>query len=261
VNSARVFFYGGVTSFRALFGWLSPWIYIPSLLVAPVFQILLFAYIGRQTNTNSDEFYVIGNALQYTAIPCIFAMGHTIEGERWQQTLGYVLVTPAKRVPLFLGRSLPVIANGALASAFALVVGGLILGISIPASAVVPIALVIVVTSASCTGLGLTIAAIGFLVRETATLNNIVFGLLLVFCGVNVRLEDLPSWMSTIAQGLPLTHGIEAARRLAGGAALSDVAGLVAAEAAIGAAYALLGYGLIRALEGLSRRRGTLERA
>jgi ABC-2 type transport system permease protein len=88
-----------------------------------------------------------------------------------------------------------------------------------------------------------------------------VFGLLLVFCGVNVRLEDLPSWMSTIAQGLPLTHGIEAARRLAGGAALSDVAGLVAAEAAIGAAYALLGYGLIRALEGLSRRRGTLERA
>jgi ABC-2 type transport system permease protein len=261
MNSARVFFYGGVTSFRALFGWLSPWIYIPSLLVAPVFQILLFAYIGRQTNTNSDEFYVIGNALQYTAIPCIFAMGHTIEGERWQQTLGYVLVTPAKRVPLFLGRSLPVIANGALASAFALVVGGLILGISIPASAILPIALVIVVTSAACTGLGLTIAAIGFLVRETATLNNIVFGLLLVFCGVNVRLEDLPSWMSTIAQGLPLTHGIEAARKLAAGAPFSDVAGLVAAEAAIGVAYALLGYGLIRALEGLSRKRGTLERA
>ena len=108
MNSVRVFFVGGVTSYRALFGWLSPWVFIPSLVVAPVFQILLFAYIGRQTNTNSDEFYVIGNALQYTAIPCIFAMGHTIEGERWQQTLGYVLVTPAKRVPLFLGRSLPV---------------------------------------------------------------------------------------------------------------------------------------------------------
>ena len=114
-----------------------------------------------------------------------------------------------------------------------LVVGGLILGISIPSSAVLPIALVIVVTSAACTDLGLTIAAIGFLVRETATLNNIVFGLLLVFCGVNVRLEDLPGWMSTIAQGLPLTHGIEAARRLAGGASFSEVAGLVAAEAAI----------------------------
>jgi ABC-2 type transport system permease protein len=261
VNSLRVFFIGGTTSFRALFGWLSPWVYIPSLLVAPVFQILLFAYIGRQTSTNSDEFYVIGNALQYCAIPCIFAMGHTIEGERWQQTLGYVLVTPANRVPLFLGRALPVIVNGAFASAFALVVGGLILGISIPVGAVLPIALVILVTAAACTGLGLTIAATGFLVRETATLNNIVFGLLLVFCGVNVQLDDLPGWMSTIAQGLPLTHGIEAARRLADGASLSSVGGLIGAEALIGAIFALLGYAMIRTLEGMSRRYATLERA
>ena len=261
MNSLRVFFIGGTTSFRALFGWLSPWIYIPSLLVAPVFQILLFAFIGRQTNTNSDEFYVIGNALQYCAIPCIFAMGHTIEGERWQQTLSYVLVTPAKRIPLFVGRALPVMVNGAFASAFALVVGGLILGISVPASSVLPIALVVVVTAAACTGLGLAIAAVGFLVRETATLNNIVFGLLLVFCGVNVQLDDLPGWMSTIAQGLPLTHGIEAARKLADGASFSSVGGLVGAEALIGAVYAFLGYGMIRALEGLGRRHATLERA
>jgi len=261
MNSLRVFFIGGTTSFRALFGWLSPWIYIPSLLVAPVFQILLFAFIGRQTNTNSDEFYVIGNALQYCAIPCIFAMGHTIEGERWQQTLSYVLVTPAKRIPLFVGRALPVMVNGAFASAFALVVGGLILGISVPASSVLPIALVVVVSAAACTGLGLAIAAVGFLVRETATLNNIVFGLLLVFCGVNVQLDDLPGWMSTIAQGLPLTHGIEAARKLADGASFSSVGGLVGAEAMIGAVYAFLGYGMIRALEGLGRRHATLERA
>jgi ABC-2 type transport system permease protein len=261
MNSLRVFFIGGAISFRALFGWLSPWVYIPSLLVAPVFQILLFAYIGRQTNTNSDEFYVIGNGLQYCAIPCIFAMGHTIEGERFQQTLSYVLVTPAKRIPLFIGRSLPVIANAAFATAFSLVVGGLILGISVPVSSVLPIALVILVTAASCTGLGLTIAGIGFLVRETATLNNIVFGLLLVFCGVNVQLDDLPGWMSTIAQGLPLTHGIEAARGLADGASFSSVADLVGAEALIGATYAFVGYSLIRGLEGLSRRRATLERA
>ena len=43
----RVFFVGGLISFRALFNWLSPWIYIPSLLIAPIFQILLFAFIGR----------------------------------------------------------------------------------------------------------------------------------------------------------------------------------------------------------------------
>ncbi len=261
MNSLRIFFVGGVTSFRALFNWLSPWIYVPSLLVAPIFQILLFAYIGRAANLRSDEFYVIGNALQYTAIPCIFAMSNTIAGERYQQTLGYVLVSPARRIPLFVGRSLPVILNGALTSAFALAAGGAILHIHVPAAAVLPIALVILLTAGSCTGLGLLIAAVGFLVRETATLNNIVFGILLVFCGVNVSLSDLPGWMSTTAQGLPLTHGIEAARRLAAGGSLSDVGGLVGAELLVGCLYGFAGYALIRALEYQSRVHATLERA
>jgi ABC-2 type transport system permease protein len=248
-------------SFRALFNWLSPWIYVPTMLISPVFQILLFAYIGRAARIQSDEFYVIGNALQYTAIPCVFAMSHTIQGERYQQTLGYILVTPARRIPLFVGRSLPVLVNGAFTSAFAFTVGGAILHIHVPAGAIAPLALTILLCAASCTGLGLLTAAVGFLVRETATLNNIVFGILLVFCGVNVSLSDLPGWMSMIAQGLPLTHGIEAARKVADGASFSHVGGLLAAEALIGAIYALLGYGLIRFMEGLSRVHATLERA
>jgi ABC-2 type transport system permease protein len=261
VNSLRVFFIGGVTSFRALFNWLSPWIYIPSLLVAPIFQILLFAYIGRATHTQSDEFYVIGNAFQYTAIPCIFAMSSTIEGERWMQTLSSILVSPARRVPLFLGRALPVLVNGAVTCAFALTVGGVLLGIHVPVRALPSIALVILVTAAACTGLGLLLAGIGFLVRETATLNNIAFGILLVFCGVNVSLSDLPGWMATMAKGMPLTHGIEAARKLADGASLPHVGGLVLAEAAIGAIYTAVGYGFIRVLEQQSRIHATLERA
>jgi len=96
-------------------------------------------------------------------------------------------------------------------------------------------------------------------VRETATLNNIVFGLLLVFCGTNVPLDDLPGWMSFVSQGLPLTHGIEAARRLAAGQSLGTVAGLIGAEALVGACYAVLGYSLLRFMEWESRRLATLE--
>ena len=47
MTSVRVFFVGGQITYRALFYWLTPQIYIPGLIVAPVFQILLFAYIGR----------------------------------------------------------------------------------------------------------------------------------------------------------------------------------------------------------------------
>ena len=261
MSSLRLFFVGGLLSYRALFGWLSPWILIPTFVIAPIFQILLFVYIGRASQTQSDEFYVIGNALQYAAIPCIFAMTNTIAGERYQNTLGAVLATPAKRIPLFLGRSMPVIVNGFFVAAFALVVGGLIVGISVPATAVPGIAFVILVTAFSCTGLGLSTAAVGLLARDTATLANIVFGILLICTGANVPLDELPGWMSTLAQGLPLTHGIEAARRLADGESFSSVTGLIGAEAFVGLVWALLGYVAIRTLERQSRIHATLERA
>jgi len=261
VRSLRIFFVGGLLSYRALFGWLSPWILIPTFMVAPIFQILLFTYIGRAARIESDQFFVIGNALQYASLPCIFAMANTIAGERQQLTLGPILASPAPRLPLFLGRALPVIANGVLLAAFALTVGGAILGVHVPASAVAPLALAIVVTAASCTGLGLVTAAVGLRVRETAVLSNIVFGLLLVFCGVNVPLDELPSGMSTIAQGLPLTHGIAASRQLADGSSLSDVAGLLGGEALVGACWGLAGYALLRFFELQSLRHATLERA
>jgi ABC-2 type transport system permease protein len=260
-SSARIFFLGGLISYRALFGFMSPWVFVPTLIISPLFQILLFVYIGRTVHLESDEFYVIGNSLQYVAVPCLFAMTQTIAGERYQQTLGNVLITPAGRLPLFIGRSLPVILNGAFVAAFSLTVASLLLGIDIPASALAPLVVVVVVTAFSCTGLGLINAGIGLRVRENAVLSNILFGLLLIFSGANVRLDSLPSWMSTISQGVPLTHGIEAARKVASGSSLGDVSGFVAAEFAVGAAYAVAGYALLRFMEWQARTYATLETA
>ena len=243
IVAARIFFVGGVTSFRALFYWLTPWIYVPTMLIAPIFQILLFAYIGRSAHLRSDEFYVIGNALQYASIPCLFAMSQSIGGERYQDTLGAILVSPAARIPLFFGRSLPVVLNGAFVAAFALVVGSLILGVHLPGSSLAPLALVVLVASLSCTGLGLVNAALSLRIRENAVLSNVVFGFLLIFTGANVPLDELPGWMSSAAQGMPFTHAITAAQLL------------------VGAIYGLAGYGLLRWFEVQSRRYATLERS
>ena len=114
-------------------------------------------------------------------------------------------------------------------------------------------------TSFSCTGIGLVAASVGLRVRENAVLSNFVFAILLIFCGVNVPLDALPEWMSSVAQGLPLTRGIEAARQLFAGDTLGDVAGLLAGELAVGAAYFLAGMALLRFFEWQSRRHATLE--
>ncbi len=260
MNGLRIFTVGGLISYRALFGWLSPGVYIPALLVTPIFQILLFAYIGRAAGAQSDQFYVIGNAIQYAAVPCIFVMTQTISDERYFQTLGPILISPAGRLPLFLGRAVPVILNALFVAAFALFVGGLLLGVTLGAETWVRLAPVLAVAMFSCTGLGLITGAIGLRLRETAVMGNVVIGLLLIFCGANVPLSVLPGWMATIGRGLPLTHAIEAARSVAGGASLGDVSGLLAREALIGIVYGAIGFGLIRFFELQSRRLATLER-
>jgi ABC-2 type transport system permease protein len=258
IVSARIFFVGGVTSFRALFYWLTPWIYVPTMFISPLFQILLFAYIGRSAGLESDKFYLIGNALQYASIPCLFAMSQAIGGERYQNTLSAILVSPAPRIPLFFGRSLPVVLNGAFVAAVALLTGSLVLGVHLPAS---PLLLVVLIAALSCTGLGLVNAALSLRIRENAVLSNVIFGFLLIFTGANVPLDSLPGWMSTAAQGMPFTHAIEAARQLADGASLGDVGDLLGAELLVGAIYGIAGYALLRWFETLSRRHASLERS
>ncbi len=255
----RVLIVGGAISFRGLFNWLNPYIYIPTLLIGPLFQILLFAYIGRSAGVQSDSFYLLGNAVQNAAIPCLFAMGNTVAGERWTQTLGIVLSTPANRVALFLGRALPVIANGWFVAMFSLFTGARVLGVDIPLGVWPALALSVAIASASCTGLGLLQAALALRVRSTAVLSNILFGVLLVFTGTNVALDAMPGWMAAAGRFMPLTHAIEASRELVAGASLGQVAPLLLREAALGVVFAGLGLAALRFVEEQSRRRATLE--
>lgn len=188
----------------------------------------------HDAGVGDDAFFLVGDAIQFASIPCLFAMGNTIAGERHSQTLSLLLVSPAKRIPLFLGRALPVIVNGLVCSLVAL---GWARSSSASAS-----------LSARCRGSpsswpcprsralawGLAAAALALRVRETAVLSNLVMGILLIICGVNVVLSALPGLMATVGRALPLTHGIEAARALVGGAGWSRIASLVVDEAGIG---------------------------
>jgi ABC-2 type transport system permease protein len=260
MTAARIFAVGGLMSYRALFYWLTPMIYIPSLVVAPVFQILLMAYIGRSAGLASDEFYVVGNAIQYAAVPCLFAMMQLVGGEKYQNTLGAILVSPAPRLPLFFGRAVPVVLNSAFVAAFALVMGSILLDVAIPARAIPALALVILVASFSCTGLGMINAALALRIREAAVLSNVLFGFLLIFTGANVPLSALPDWMRAVSDYIPFTHAIAAARQLVDGASLSSVLDLVGTEVIIGVAYGIAGYLLLRFFENQGRRHATLER-
>ena len=255
----RIFWIGGRIAYRALFNWVSPWIYVPTMLGSPIFQILFFAYLGRFSGVRDDAFFVVGNAVQVSAMAGVYGATMAIANERWFGTLAPLLATPASRPALFLGRAVPYVANGLFVSAFGFVVGWVFLDFH-PALATLPaLALVVFVTVLSCTAFGLLLGSIGLRARDVFFIANLAYFLMLLFCGVNIPLDALPGWMEQVGKLLPLTHGIAAAREVAAGASLGDVHSLVWTELGVAAAYATAAYGLFRFFEAEGRRRASLE--
>lgn len=257
--SVRIFFVGGAISYRALFNWIRPGMYVATMLGSPLFQILFFTYVGRYAGSQDDAFFIVGNAIQVAAMAGIFGMTMGIANERQYGTLQPLLATPANRLAVFSGRALPFVANGVLVSAFGFAASWLLLDFR-PAEGSVPaLAVAVLVTTCSCVALGMLIGSIGLRARDVFFGANLVYFLMLLVCGVNIANDDLPGWLAAIGRCLPLTHGIEAAREIASGSTLGDVTGLLWTEAFIGLAYATAAYVLFRVFEAEGRRRASLE--
>ena len=257
--AARVFVVGGAISYRALFNWISPGMYVTTMLGSPLFQILFFVYLGRFAGSQDDDFFVVGNAIQIAAMSGIYGMTMGIANERQYGTLQPLLATPANRLAIFAGRALPFVANGLVVSAFGFAMSWLILDFRPAGGSVPSLVLAVTVTTGSCVALGMLIGSLGLRARDVFFGANLVYFLMLLVCGVNIANDDLPGWLAAIGRCLPLTHGIEAARELAAGAALGDVSGLLWTEALIGFAYATAAYLLFRLFELEGRRRASLE--
>ena len=259
MNWLRVFFAGGVTSYRALFAWVNPWVFVPMLVAYPLFQILFFAYLGRSAGVGAT-FFLIGDSFVAAAITGLFGMGHSVGGERRFQTLPILLASPTSRLALFLGRSVPTVVNGFAVAAISFGLGTWILGLHFQSAELAKLALALVVSCFACTALGLCIGALGLRGRSVSVFADFIGALMLIVSGANVPFDRLPHVVRTIASGVPLTHGIDAARQVANGASVGQVGNLLGAELGIAAAYFAVGVLLLRVFERQARASGSFER-
>jgi ABC-2 type transport system permease protein len=255
----RVFWYGGRMSYGMLFNWARPSIYIPTLIGGPTFQLLFFAALGSYATNRSPAYFAIGNAVQVSAIAGVFGMTMAIANERWFGTLPAILATPANRVALFAGRFMPFVLNGLLVSLYAFALGFVFLGVRLAPGSLAVVALALLVTVFACTAIGALQGAISLRLRDGLFGANLVTMSILLFCGVNIPMNELPGWMQVVGNLLPFTHGLEAVRQAADGAGLGQVGGLIATEALIGIAYAVAAFALFVYLERSARANATLD--
>ena len=255
----RVFWYGGRMSYGMLFNWARPSIYIPTLIGGPTFQIFFFAALGSYATDRSPAYFAIGNAVQVSALAGVFGMTMAIANERWFGTLPALLATPANRAAVFAGRFMPFIVNGLLVSLYAFGLGVVFLGVRLAPGSLAVAGLALLVTVFSCTAIGALQGAISLRLRDGLFGANLVTMAILLFCGVNIPLAELPGWMQAIGNLLPFTHGVEAVRQAADGAGFDQVGGLIGIEALVGIAYAVLAFALFVLLERSARANATLD--
>jgi len=260
IRNLRLFLDGALLSYIALFRWLRPAAYLASKIIMPLNQILFFTLLGMYaTGRDNASFYIIGNALQLTAVSGIYGVTMSVGGDRWDGTLPYLFGTPANRAALFLGRAFFHILDGMLGVVLGFFWGIVLLGLDMSGTPLPVLGLIILVTTLSTTGLGLLMGCLSLITRNIMFINNTVYFLLLIFSGANIPLETLPEWMQRFSSILPLTRGIAAARAIIGGQPFADIKPLLRGEMAITFAYASLGYALFRWFEFQAKKRGTLE--
>ncbi|MYX14727.1 ABC transporter permease [Streptomyces sp. SID8374] len=231
--------------------------FIGTLLVGPLLQLLFFLFLGRELQVADDHFYLLGNAVLASSTACVYGGTMAIADGRRYGTLGAVLLSPRHRTPLRIGRALPHVLNGLLISVFTLTVAALLLGLRIPLGALPGLAAVLLAAAAGCSAFGPALGALGLRFRDVFLISNVAGSVLLLLTGANVPRAGPPEGMRLPGGLLPLAHAVEAARAPAAGGGLDRA--LPGTELLVGAGYALLALVLLAVFERGSRRRATLD--
>lgn len=246
--------------YAALFQWATVRGYIGYKIVLPVTQIMFFVELGVYASGPQNALYfALGNAMQITANAGIFGVIATVANERQYGTLPMLLASPANRLVTFMSRAVVNVIDGVASVAVGLIVTVGVFRLDLHTANVPLLALCVLTVSLTTAGLGLLFGSIGLVMRDAIVIANVVYYLLLIFCGINFPVSRLPEGMQLVSYGLPLTRGVEAARLAVAGGPASQIAGLLAGEFAVGLVYALCGYVLFRILESYSRRGGLQE--
>jgi ABC-2 type transport system permease protein len=260
-QSLRVFWSSAVMAKKALFRWLSPGLWAMQLFTMSLFQIAFFVYIADYVgNPEVTVAYVaVGNAIQSIAYVAIFAVTNVTGEEKEAGTLPGLLVTPANRFSLFVGRAMFQVVNSIATVVIALFYAAVIFGVDFSQANFLTLAVVILVTAFATVGFGLMLSSLGFYLRTSMVVANIFLFMGLLFCGVNFPVTFLPEFLQPISYAIPLTYATGAARAAVAGAGLDAVAGNIAAMVVVMTVAIFIGYLMMLGFEYLARKKGTLE--
>jgi ABC-2 type transport system permease protein len=223
-------------------------------------QMAFFVFVGLFIRGPSVvPFIAIGNALQTVSWNTVFSVINITSHDKWDGTLPLVLATPASRLPLFIGRAMIHVFDGMLSVAVSFFFAAYIFKVDFGQANWLALVLTVFVTALTMAGFGLLIGGLSFYFREPLIFANIFLFTLLIFCGINFPVQDLPQFVQPVSYAIPLTYGVSAARSAIAGASLFEITSFLGPQILVGSVAIALGYIFFRSFENVARKTGRIE--
>ncbi len=264
--SKKVSLFFRVFSGSVLFGrkgtilWDSWEMWIMQIFITPVAEMAFFYLLAVSVYHTlvQAQYTVIGNAVQSMSFAAVFAVANITSQDKWQGTLQNLIVTPANRMALFIGRASFQIFMSAIIVVAAFIYSDFVFGISFAHADFAALGIAIVITSVTMISFGLLISSIGLFMRTAMIVANIFLFLTMLVSGVNFPVTTLPVWLQPVSWSIPMTYGVIAAREAIQGASVFSLGTVFLEEIIDGVVVLFLGYLLMKGFERLARKSGRL---
>jgi len=225
-------------------------------LVTLIFHVLLAAY---SFNTSNLTHWVIGNSFLMCVAVSLFTLGQAFNSERYFGRLRSIIASPMSKMATIMQKAVFPVLITIVTVIFGFVAGSLIF--NIPFTEInMGLMLVVIATSMfAAIGLGLLMGALSLLTDSMHLILNTMCYVLIIFCGANFPVAQLPVWGQVFSRMLPLTRGIEAGNLLFEGFESGIFVRLLAGEFAIGVIFFLISFFVLKYAERAAIKRASLE--
>ncbi|KGE16517.1 ABC transporter permease [Paenibacillus wynnii] len=249
-----------VISYKALYGIMDIKTFILIKLINPLFQITFFVLLTRYIyNTDDLSPWVISNAILLSCSNALFGVGFIMIQERRFGTLKLVLITPANKFFVYIGRTFIHVVDAILTVGFGLLFGYVAFGVQFNNTNPLALIVALLITVFASVGFGLMLGSVGTIIPDLNLVMNFCYFLLLILSGAQFPISQLPDILQKVSYVIPLTRGIEAVRLIVQGARIIDVSSLLIGELFLGIIFFIAGYFFMRLFEKISIVRASLD--
>lgn len=226
----------------------------------PLLTLIFYCVLASYSfNTADLTRWVVGNSFLLCVNTCIFSLGTTFTAERYYGRLRSIIAAPVHKLSVVLQQGFfPALV--AVTTVFVgFIAGSLIFGVDFSGVNFGLFTLIVLVAMFAAAGFGLLLSMLGLISDSIHFILNLSVYVLMIFCGANFPIAQLPKVGQFISRLLPLTRSIEAANMLFGPLEGSSLAKLLLGEALLGVCYFFTGFLVIRLVERLAIKRATLD--